>query len=168
MALLGAPMSDSEVRAWLPDATVMTYPQFAVAVQRGMTLDQFLGPARTAILLYELKPHSGHFIAVFERQGGVIEVFDSLGYVPDDELEFIPSQFRQRSNQDHSWLLCLLQQSGCRVEYNEVPLQRDVPGVATCGRWCIFRIAHRDISIKQFQKLFYGPKGDELVASLIC
>ncbi len=167
MDVVAKPMSDAEVREWLPHVTFMTYPAFARDVQRGMTLEQFLGPARAAVILYEIKPRSGHYICVFERPGGSIEVFDSLGYVPDDELDFIPSEFRKRSNQDHSWLLVLLQRSGRRVEYNEVPLQRDEPGVATCGRWCIWRIANRDMPLKRFQALFRGPSGDELVARLI-
>jgi len=155
------------MREWLPHATLMTYDVFARKVQAGMTLEQLLGPGRTAVLLYELKPRSGHWITVFERPNGVIECFDALGFVPDDELEFIPDHFRRSSNQDHSWLLYLLKQSGKSVEYNEVPLQRDVPGVATCGRWVVWRIAHRDMPLEEFQRKFHGPKGDAAVAEII-
>ncbi len=154
MGTIGQPMSDSEVRAWLPRANLMTYPTFAAAVQRGMTLEEFLGPGRAAVILYELKPRSGHYIGVFERDTGAIEVFDSLGYVPDDELNFIPEAFRKRSNQDHTWLLWLLNKSGRKVEYNELSLQRDVPGVATCGRWVIWRIANRDMPLTKFDNFF--------------
>ena len=167
MDLLDQPMSDSEVRDFLPDATLLTYPDFAELVKRGMTLSEFLGPSKTAILLYETKPRTGHYVTVFERPGNIVEVFDSLGYVPDDELEFIPKHYRDVSNQDHSYLLWLLRNSGKHIEYNEVPLQKDKPGVATCGRWCIWRIANRNMPLKTFQQAFYGCSGDILVSSLI-
>lgn len=160
-------MSDSEIRSWLPRASVLVYSGFAAQVKAGVPLRTIMGPSQTLVLLYETRPRQGHWVVVFERPTGAVECFDSLGYLPDNELEFVPRSYRGVSDQDHSWLLWALAQDGRSVEYNEVPLQRDVPGVATCGRWCVLRVACRDASVAQFQRAFKGLDGDGLVAELV-
>jgi len=131
------------------------------------SIDDLLGPSRTAIILYELQPGSGHWTAVFERPNGTIECYDSLGYVPDSEIGFIPAEFRKESAQNHTHLLNLLANTKNRIEYNEKPLQKDERGISSCGRWCIFRIANRDMSIKQFQNFVKKHKIDDVKVSLI-
>jgi hypothetical protein len=104
---------------------------------------------------------------VFERKDGVIECFDSLGYAPDSELGFIPRDFQRESRQDHTYTLRLLQGSGKKLEYNEVPLQADESGVSTCGRWVVFRVANRDKTVKQFQTMVKRKKIDDAAVAKI-
>lgn len=144
---VGRPLSGSEVQAWLPGARMFTFKE----LRQLHSLDELLGPAKTAIILYEVRPNNGHWCAVFQRPNGVIECFDSLGFAPDAELGFIPKEFAKESQQDHTHLLKLLAGSRNRIEYNEDALQRDQRGISTCGRWAVYRVAHRDKSIKQFQ-----------------
>jgi hypothetical protein len=158
--------TDTDIRRYLPYANLLTYPQFAKMYKRGLTLEQFLGSAGCCVLLYEMMPRAGHWTVVFKR-GNTIECFDSLGFVPDDERQFIPKSFRQASGQDHAHLLQMLYSAGLPVEYNEKPLQQDKVGINTCGRWVIFRIACRDWSIKKFQDFFTKLDGDNFLCHIV-
>ncbi|MDO8931584.1 MAG: hypothetical protein Q7U97_04255 [Rhodocyclaceae bacterium] len=155
------PLSDQEMRYYLPHAAVMTYPQMAAAAHEGHTLDSLMGTDGVLILLYEIERRRGHWTAVFRRDAA-LECFDSYGYVPDDELSFVPSHYKKQSMQDHTWLLRLLKKSGCRVEYNGAELQKPSSGVSTCGRHCIARIAFRAMPIEAYVKMM-GPHCDETV-----
>lgn len=160
---VGHPLSGKEVAAWLPYARMFTFKE----LERMRSIDELLGPSRTAIILYELQPSIGHWTAVFQRPDGVIECFDSLGYAPDSEIGFVPADFREQSRQDHTHLLNLLAYTKNRVEYNELKLQKDKNGVSTCGRHCILRIAYRDISIKKFQQFMKRHKIDDAKVAMI-
>jgi len=167
MNRLAEPLSDKDMKSWLPSAKLYTYPEFAQLVKNGSSLESILGQGKTAILLYEVQPGQGHWTALFERPNNVVECFDSLGYIPDDELHFIPKSYRTISNQDHSWLLRLLYHSNKSIEYNDRQLQKDEPGIATCGRHCIFRIAFRELPLERFYKLFDGINPDTFVSEFI-
>jgi hypothetical protein len=160
---VGHPLSGSEVQSWLPHAKMHTFKELA----HMRSIDELLGKSKTAIVLYEIQPSIGHWTAVFERPDGVIECYDSLGYKPDDEIGFIPDDFQESSNQDHSHLLNLLAHTKKRVEYNEKKLQKDKQGISTCGRHCILRIAFKDMSIKQFQQFVKKHKIDDAVVAAI-
>lgn len=157
------PLSGREVQEWLPYARMFRFRELG----KMRSLDDLLGPGKTAVLLYEIQERQGHWVCVFERPNGTIEVFDSLGYAPDAELGFIPADFQESSNQDHTYLLKLLAHTKNRVEYNENGIQKDKRGISSCGRWCIFRIANRDMSVKQFQNFVKKNKIDDHKVSLI-
>lgn len=156
-------MSGTDMRTWLPGANLMTYKQLGDAVKRGATLDDVLGPHGILVLLYLVGDSYGHWTIVFRRGRDVVECFDSYGYTPDDEFKFIPKGIRERTNQDYRHLTKLLYKSPYRIEYNEVPLQAETPGVATCGRHCIARYAFKDMSIAAYQKCFKPYDMDAVV-----
>jgi hypothetical protein len=156
-------LSGREMQNLLPEARLHLFRD----LRKLGSLDELLGPGGTAIILYELEPGKGHWTLVFKRPDKVIECFDSLGFVPDDEIGFIPKRFREESRQENTHLLNLLADVPDRIEYNEKELQRDAPGVNTCGRWCVYRVAHRDMSIKRFQTYVRKNKIDDDAISQI-
>jgi Ulp1 family protease len=137
----------------------MTYPEFSNAIKKGKTLMQLMGKDKCLVLLYELRPRLGHWMCVFQRNKTTIEVFDSLGFFPDAELQFIPRSYRSISGQDHTYLIKALLDSGKKIEYNEQQLQHDDPTINTCGRWVVARIRCRNMSIKKFQFMFRDMNG---------
>lgn len=167
MNRMNVSLSDSDIKRYLPHCNLMTYPDFAKAVQDGKTLEELMGGGKVLVLLYCFVPRVGHWTCVFQRNNRVIEVFDSLGFFPDNELEFIPRSFRSQSGQNHSYLIQLLLKSKKKIEYNQIPLQHDSPDITTCGRWVILRIAFRNWSIKKFQDFFKGIDGDFLVSHVV-
>lgn len=167
MDRIGRSMTGDEMAAWLPGARIMTYKQLGAAAKRGATLGDVLGPHGVLVLLYLLKPNVGHWCVVFRRTPDVVEFFDSYSSVPDEEFRFVPRNFRAQSFQDYRWLTKLLYESPYRTEYNEIPFQADGPGIATCGRHCIARLAFSDLSIAEYQRRFKGLPMDAVVAEAI-
>jgi hypothetical protein len=156
-------LTGREMKEMLPDATLHCFKD----LRNIRSIYELLGAGKTAIILYELQPGNGHWTLVFERPDGVIECFDSLGYVPDDEIGFIPKRFREESQQENTHLLNLLANVKSRIEYNEKELQKNAPGVNSCGRWVIYRIMHKNLSIKKFQEYVKKNKIDDEVISKI-
>src|SRR5204863_8312122 len=101
-----------------------------------------------------------------------IEHFDSYGYKPDEEFEFIPKKFRYKSHQDHKYLLSLLANSDEQINYSDYNFQDDLP-IATCGRWVILRNMFNSLTSAQFAKMIYktakqlNTTPDNIVASVI-
>lgn len=110
------------------------------------------------ILLYEYKPNYGHWCCIFENQNG-IEFFDPYGYIPDDELEFVPSFIKI------PYLTKLLYQSNRNIEYNADRLQEDKEGINTCGRHVGMRLLLRMVPIDDYVKIFGSPC-DEIIYKL--
>jgi hypothetical protein len=115
-------------------------------------LDDILGDHRACVILYEWKSNFGHWVCCFERPNGNIEFFDSLGYFPDDELNFISKSYKTKNNLCYPYLINILYNSQKQIEYNDHKLQQDKS--STCGRWCIARIIMRDIDIDKFANIF--------------
>lgn len=147
------------------------------------TIDSALKPWNCAIVLVETKDHFGHWIAILkykqdkeghtipdDSEGGkwVIEVFDSYGMKPDDELKFVPEHMKEKLGADYRYLTDLLYRSGYPVIYNKIPLQELKGNVSTCGRWCGLRVNFRNIDLGKFCKVFINQKmkPDEIITYL--
>jgi hypothetical protein len=167
--MMDHPLSSTEIQSWLPDMPVIKYEDFS----KLRDINQLLGKTGACVFLYETKPGYGHWCCLFRRSASTVEVFDSYGYVPDDELNLINRHFRRHSKQDRPYLLRLLDKSGYRTEYNNHHLQSHAKGIATCGRHCIARLLHRHISIDQYARRLQalerktGMTPDEYVTELI-
>jgi len=157
------PLSTEDMRAWLPTTRILTYPDFADFD----SINDVLSPSGQCAFLYLTSQHYGHWCCLFQRKN-VIEVFDSLGYVPDDELAFIPAHFRRRSDQQTPHLSVLLEKSGYIIHYNNHRLQRNSPKVATCGRHCIVRLAFKDKSADAYADMLKSSGNpDALVVAAV-
>lgn len=117
------------------------------------SIDQVLGPYGACFLLFTAKPHYGHWCLLFKRKKNLIEFFNPYGGFPDDSLDYIPMDYRLKSNQLHTNLSFLLDKSPYELEYNEFPFQARKKDIKTCGRWCGFRLICRNLDIYQFKEL---------------
>jgi hypothetical protein len=156
-------LSDSDMRKWLPYANIMTYTQLAEAFAAGLSIYDLMGPGKTLVLLYLTKANHGHWTCVFERHNGGIECFDSFGFIPDDQLTFVPKDFKKESMQNHTYLLRMLAATGRPIHYNKDPLQAMSHKINTCGRHVICRIALRKMHIDDYVEIFKGSTPDEVV-----
>ena len=136
-------------------ANLMTYSD----LMQYDNLDDALGQHDALVLLYETKENFGHWVAIFKR-GNLIEHFDSYGYFPDDELDFIPDYFREIEGIDYPHLSYLLDKSPYKLSFSEHKLQKHKEDVNTCGRWVIARLLLRHLPLKDFEKLFKGKEFD--------
>jgi hypothetical protein len=109
-------------------------------------------PPMPFCLLYEMQPNTGHWCLVHDtvNTDGVpcIEMFDSYGIFPDNELNWVTPDFKKVSGQQHTHLLRLLLNSERPIAYNNVCLQGK--GTSTCGRWCILRHKNGHMSNEKF------------------
>jgi len=121
-------------------------------------LDELLGESKACILLYLTKHNYGHWCCVYENDNVHIIFFDSYGFIPDDQLNFISKQLRKELRQEHRILTKLLYKSNKPVEYNEYKLQEEKEYISTCGRWVIVRLQYKNISIDNFANLFLENK----------
>lgn len=150
------PYSEDDMRRLCEGkVNVMTYRE---AVMKG-SIDSILGPHRAAILLIEVQPNYGHWVALFERRKGELEWFDSYGLEPEAELKMVPERFRKVSMQDRPRLVDMINREGYeRLYWNNRCLQSEKKDVSTCGRWAAMRIVLRRHSLKEFQKMFTGQR----------
>ena len=137
------------------------------------SIDELLSPYGRVIILYMSQPNYGHWTLLQKLRGKKVEMFDSYGLVPDDELKFIPKAFRKESNQLRNHLSHLLADSKYEIHYNNHRLQSLQGGISTCGRWCVLRAINNDMNIDKFAKLVKKEAKennlslDELVTQLI-
>lgn len=138
------------------------------------TIEDVIKPYNNCVLLYESILNVGHWILIHLDPKGRIEVFDSYGEKPDDQLKWIDDDFRVKSGQLIPHLTYLLYKTPKEVEYNNYKFQKYDPDIATCGRHCIMRYYLRDLDIDKYKdymdKLLKKNKMnsfDKLVSKLI-
>lgn len=166
MSKLFKPISGKEISKWLPNASLLLYRELK---------DYKILPKLPIILLYETEMNNGnsfgHWVTILRTPEG-IEHFDSYGYVPDGEFDFVPEDFKYESNQDYKYLLNLLYRSGEKINYNPYNFQGNPP-IATCGRWSILRNLFSYLTTDQFKNTIIKTANqlnvtpDELVSSVI-
>lgn len=145
--LITKPLSNFEVMDFLGDGTKM----HMYSVFKEMShIDEALAPTGRCVFLYETEPNYGHYCCIFKRGKNIVEVFDSYGYLVDDELNLIKKHFRLESGQEKPYLTKLLYESGYEVHYNQYTFQAD--GTATCGRHCITRILNSKLSTDAYAR----------------
>lgn len=161
---IGISLSDGEILDWIDGkANVLTYSN----LENFDDIDDVLGPHNALILLYQTTdPSYGHWVCLF-KNGDEINFFDPLGIFPDKEIDLIPKKMRKVFYDDDKHLTRLLYNYGGKIVYNEVPLQKNIDGVNTCGRHVACRLIFRDIpqdDYISFMKKFDDP--DHLVTYL--
>lgn len=135
------------------------------------SINELLEPFNSVFILYESKKHIGHWTLLFKLNKKEIEFFDSYGLNIDDELQFINKEFRKKSNQLKTYLTRLLLKDFNKyiIHYNNFQFQKFDTNIATCGRWCLFRLLNKKLYINEFYKKVCNTQLDKdyLVCSLI-
>jgi hypothetical protein len=158
-------LSSDQLLAAVPGSSFFLYS----AIAQFNNIDELLStsPIQVVFLLYETQANTGHFCVVFRRPDRVIEWFDSYGYATDSELSFVSPQQRRILHEDRPLLLSLLVRGdqNDRWAWNSYDLQNHSPIDQTCGRWCVLRALHRDLTddeFHSFMKLAARKTGGDL------
>lgn len=155
-------LSDGDINGFLQNkCKIVVYPD----LHKYKSLSQLLKPYECVVLLYEMKQDVGHWCCLIDH-GDKIEFFDPYGLIVDDELDFIPDDFQNKSNQNHTYLTNLLLNQNKPVEYNHTKLQGKNPKITTCGRWTVARLLFKDWDLSKFVKVMKSDpklKPDQVV-----
>jgi hypothetical protein len=119
------------------------------------------------IILIELKPKDGHYVAIY-RKGNEIIYFDSYGLLADDELRWVSSFYRHLLGEDNREIhrLC----NKFKLICNRVKFQGS--NSSTCGRYCVLFIEMSKMGftlseIQHFLKRHKGDSYDKLICQLV-
>lgn len=148
-------LSNKDVMALIGNkANLVLYPD----VSNYGSLDDLMGPYGASIILYESKPSYGHWVTVFKLNDTNVEYFNSYGDsldsgFPDATLKHIPKDFREVSNQNHTYLADLMMKSPYQLSYNQFPFQKKGSDIRTCGRHVACRLLFRHLSLDEYYKM---------------
>lgn len=147
-------LSDVDIHN-VTDANVIVYSD----LKKYSSLDDLMGDACAAVILFRTAENFGHWTCIFKHNSETVEWFDSLAFRPDDELKKTKGeQLRIQLGQNLPLLTKLIDESPYRCIYNHYKLQENARDVNTCGRWCILRLALREMGPKEFRNLFINQK----------
>jgi hypothetical protein len=134
---IATPMSDLDIKEYLPDARVLKYSE----LRKYPTLEDMLPAIHSyVIILYEDSPNKGHWVCVSKPDKKTVEYFDSYGGKPDAPLKWTPKQRRIGMGSGDPLLGIMFDNCPEKVVYNKIHYQNEGQGVNDCGRWCCLRI----------------------------
>jgi hypothetical protein len=155
-------LSDGDIRRLLgDDISIMTYPE----LKHIKNIDDCFDSKGRCIILYLTESeNSGHWTALLKR-GNHIEFFDPYGSSPEGVRKEIAPEQREALDETQPYLQNLLKGSAYSVSYNHNPFQIDKPGINTCGRHCVTRLAHGDLPLDKYKALIKnsGQSPDDFV-----
>lgn len=168
------PISDSEIRDYLPDAKIITYNELS----KYKSIEELLPKEKDfVIILYQWKKNYGHWTCVL-RYESTIEFYDPLGNNDKTILGWAPYHVRHMLGEDEDYLTELLDKAKSRfkIVVNKMKLQNDKAN--TCGRHVIARIIafltdnehlpEYQTMLKHIRKLFKNKLNyDEIISQII-
>jgi len=152
-------LGDDDIRQLLPGIKITSYPDLANITDVNQLFDR---KGRAIVFFPQDGPTVGHWCCMI-RDGRHIEFFDSYGKYPDTQK---PDRQEQKElGMDRPLLTNLLENSGCRVIYNKVALQKTKDDVQTCGRHCVCRLLYSRYPIGRYRAMIKstGLTPDEFV-----
>lgn len=129
-------------------SNIILYPD----IHKYINIDQLIQPYGSCIILYEAKPHYGHWCALLKTNDTDIEFFNPYGGIVDDSLDNIPLDFRVKTNQVFPYLSYLMYKSKYNLFYNEFRFQKKGFDIKTCGRHCVVRVLRSNLNIYDYKK----------------
>jgi hypothetical protein len=164
---LARSLSDTDIKRFLKNKTkIIQYKELS----KYNNIDDLLYPYGHVILLYMTGHNYGHWTLIMRRGQNEIHFFDSYGYKPDEEFNFIDNEFRAVSNQIYKKIVFMLLNSPYNITYNEYKLQSKSTKkqqISTCGRWCLGRLINGHLDERQFAGFFKGKNKDIKITKYI-
>jgi hypothetical protein len=158
------PLSDGDIRQLLPNLKILSYPELN---DYSVIEDAFDDEGRSLILYLTENEHTGHWVCMIKK-GTTIEYFDPYGkYRPDEEREWLSKHKLKQLDQYHPTLTELLARSRYKVLVNPYHFQKDKSNIATCGRHCCCRLAHKHLSLPAYKAMIdkSGLTPDDFVSA---
>jgi hypothetical protein len=155
-------LSDDDIRHLLGSAIKITTYSDLENVRDIRQL--FDGRGRAIIFFPQDSESSGHWTAMIKKRGE-IEFFDPYGEPPDAQKDGLTPSKLHQLRMDQPLLSELLENSGCRVIFNKVQLQKLRDDVQTCGRHCVCRLLYSQYPIARYREIIRrsGLTPDEFV-----
>ena len=158
---IGTNITDGDIKRYFGDGAeskILKYRDLADYP----TIDDLLPKERDfRIILIEDSHNSGHWCAIL-KYDKTIEWFNSYGVRPDTQKNMLGRVRNMMLGQQEDYLSNLMSASkGYKLIYNKARLQKQNPGVNTCGRWIIIRIiCMKDMmmNLKEFIKMVNTTK----------
>lgn len=149
--VIATPLSDADIKEYLPEALILKYSELAQYPDLHAVLPEVQS---FCILLYEDSPNKGHWVVISRPKEGVAEYFDSYGGQPDAPLKWTPLERRVGLGQGKPYLSIMFDKCPEEVVYNKVKYQKDGANVNDCGRWCVLRTLKMKagLDLNQFHK----------------
>ena len=161
----GYSLSDDDIRRLLGgNIKITTYSDLANV----RNINELFDSKGRAIIFYpQQNEQSGHWTALI-KDGRNIEFFDPYGEPPDAQKDGISKSKLEQMRMDHPDLTNLLENSGCRVIFNKIQLQKLANDVQTCGRHCVCRLLYYKQSIQRYRDMIKrsGLTPDEFVVKM--
>jgi hypothetical protein len=158
------PLSDSDITKILPGLKIMSYPE----LNDISTIEEAFDEQGRSLVLYLTEDeHTGHWVCML-KTSKTIEYFDPYGkYRPDEEREWLSKDKLIQLDQYHPTLTELLKRSRYKVTVNPYHFQKDKSSIATCGRHCVCRIYHKNMTLPQYKKMIddSGMNPDDFVSA---
>ena len=168
------PISDEDIKAYLPDAKIIVYED----LEKYNDIDELLPKEKDfVIILYEWKKNNGHWTCLL-KYDDTLEFFDPLGNTDKHILGWVPFKMRKLLGEDEHYLTDLLDKakSKYKVVVNKMKIQSEEAN--TCGRHVIARIIafladNEDLPeyqkmLKQIRKKFNNKLNyDEIISQII-
>jgi hypothetical protein len=123
-------------------------------------LDDLLEPYGSVVILYRTSKNFGHWCGLNMINKNTVEFFDPYAFTIDSELAWVDKNTRKQLEQEHTTLSHLLLASNYNIDYNHIRFQSKERGINTCGRWCSLRCIFKELTLKDFAKLFKCSKGE--------
>jgi hypothetical protein len=122
----------------------MSYSELA----KYQTIDQLFQRSNYICLLYETRSNYGHWVLISKLSENTVEFFDPYGLSVDQELKYVPDNYRKELNEDIPHLTLLLR--GYKVVSSNSKLQKFKENVNTCGRHCVMRYKLRKMTLHHY------------------
>lgn len=153
-------LGDNDIRKLLGgDCKITTYTDLNNVSHINEIFDR---KGRAVVFFPQESASVGHWIGLI-KDGRHIEFFDSYGNYPDKQKPDIDTQ--KELQIDQPLLTKLLEDSGCRVIYNKVALQKTKDDVQSCGRHVCVRLLYSKYPIAKYRAMIKrtGLTPDEFV-----
>jgi len=170
------PMGDNDIKAYCPSDRIFSYSQLADVNSIEELLPNLID---SCFILYEHSKNNGHWTCLsryIQDDEPILEFFDSYGGEPDSQLNWTDKQTRMGLGITEPFLTNLMDKSGLKVIHNKKNYQKNLPIIATCGRWCVLRaklLDSKNLILEEFHRALKklkkktGMNYDEIVSILI-
>jgi hypothetical protein len=160
----GYSLSDDDIRHLLGGNIKITPYSDLANVQHISQL--FDSKGRAIIFFPQQSEQSGHWTAMI-RNGREIEFFDPYGEPPDAQKDNLSKSKLEELKMNRPLLSNLLENSGHRIIFNKIQLQKIADDVATCGRHCVCRLIYHKYPIQRYRQMISrsGMTPDQFVVA---
>jgi len=143
-------LSDDDIRKLLgEDIKITPYADLANVHNINELFDR---KGRAILFFPQENERVGHWCAMI-KEGRHIEFFDPYGDEPDAQKGGLSKSKLEQLHMDHPDLTNLLLNSGGRVIFNKVQLQKLSNHVQTCGRHCVCRLLYARYPIQRYRDI---------------